>query len=269
MSKPEVEQSIYSDFPNELNKKMKAVSPRKSKKRSSKSEGKPPIAKLSAQQKYENELKRKSGICTVCGVYAKHVKRHARIHDTTNQVQCDYCNKLFSDKHYLVQYHFKIHLNLRPFHCTLCEYKFAGKAQLAKHMQTHAGDKPYKCEICAKTFGHLSSKIYHEKTHMQDRKIICSQCNKCFLTKKCLQRHMRVHTDMADRPFKCDLCDLSYFAPYLLSRHRLKIHQIVSSHQCDICLAMFNDRSMLRSHLRDHGINDITNGPKNGIILNQ
>ena len=42
-----------------------------------------------------------------------------------------------------------VHEGIKPFKCTICDYKFTRKLVLKKHIEyIHEGIKPFKCSIC-------------------------------------------------------------------------------------------------------------------------
>lgn len=121
---------------------------------------------------------------------------------------------------------------------------------------THTGERPHKCNMCRKSFAQIDSLKEHEKCHFQNRKEACPYCDKMFLTKKNLKSHIGIHT--GERPFKCDVCGVGFVASSSLTIHR-RAHKKDNPNldQCTICFRIFDDRVMLRSHMRDHGINEV------------
>lgn len=68
---------------------------------------------LTSDEKKKRKRKGNEGICSTCGKFATNIYTHIRIHDTIQHTfECDYCQKLFTNKYSLLQ-HFRIHFNER------------------------------------------------------------------------------------------------------------------------------------------------------------
>lgn len=68
---------------------------------------------LTPDEKKKRKRKGNEGICSTCGKFATNIYTHTRIHDTTQHTfECDYCQKLFTNKYSLLQ-HFRIHFHER------------------------------------------------------------------------------------------------------------------------------------------------------------
>lgn len=64
--------------------------------------------------------------------------------------------------------------------------------------------------------------IAHVSTHLsvEDRKYQCNICGKKFLRNCYLIIHRRIHEGL--RPFKCDVCSLSFTQKGDMKRHRMR-----------------------------------------------
>ncbi|XP_051899666.1 zinc finger and BTB domain-containing protein 4-like [Pristis pectinata] len=71
-----------------------------------------------------------------------------------------HCGKAFTHKSQRDR-HINMHLNLRPFGCTICSKKFKMKHHLVEHMKIHTGHKPFECHICGKKFMWRDSFLRH------------------------------------------------------------------------------------------------------------
>ncbi|XP_069771681.1 uncharacterized protein [Narcine bancroftii] len=72
-----------------------------------------------------------------------------------------HCGKAFTHKSQRDR-HINMHLNLRPFACTICSKKFKMKHHLVEHMKIHTGLKPFECHICGKKFMWRDSFLRHK-----------------------------------------------------------------------------------------------------------
>ncbi|XP_048375786.1 zinc finger and BTB domain-containing protein 22-like [Stegostoma tigrinum] len=72
-----------------------------------------------------------------------------------------HCGKSFTHKSQRDR-HINMHLNLRPFGCTICNKKFKMKHHLVEHMKIHTGLKPFECHVCSKKFMWRDSFLRHK-----------------------------------------------------------------------------------------------------------
>ncbi|XP_032880598.1 zinc finger E-box-binding homeobox 2 isoform X2 [Amblyraja radiata] len=103
---------------------------------------------------------------------------------------CPYCDRgykrLTSLKEHIKYRHEK---NEDNFACPLCNYTFAYRTQLERHMATH---KPGRDQP-------------HMLTHgAGNRKFKCTECGKAFKYKHHLKEHLRIHS--GEKPYECPNC---------------------------------------------------------------
>ncbi|XP_067865620.1 zinc finger and BTB domain-containing protein 22-like [Heterodontus francisci] len=72
-----------------------------------------------------------------------------------------HCGKTFTHRSQRDR-HINMHLNLRPFGCTICNKKFKMKHHLVEHMKIHTGLKPFECHVCSKKFMWRDSFLRHK-----------------------------------------------------------------------------------------------------------
>lgn len=163
----------------------------------------------------------------------------------------------------------RIHLNLRPFQCRICDHKSFTKDLHNCHMQVHG--MKIECKICHKFVTNLKrhsrnhekeeckicNKIYakdnlknHIKTHGKDDLLICEICGLRQSSRQLLQSHyFKYH------PTKryCDLCPLSFELKNKLARHMEQTHSKLRPFGCKICGHKSYTRSVLKMHMLRHG----------------
>ncbi|XP_077993261.1 zinc finger E-box-binding homeobox 2-like isoform X2 [Glandiceps talaboti] len=121
-------------------------------------------------------------------------------------LSCPYCERVYkratSLKEHIKYRHEK---NANNFACSECNYSFAYKSQLERHMATHMPGRDQICEICNKAFVNIYRLQRHMLTHSTgNRKFKCGECHKAFKYKHHLKEHLRIHS--GEKPYECPTC---------------------------------------------------------------
>ncbi|XP_071788709.1 zinc finger E-box-binding homeobox 2-like isoform X1 [Asterias amurensis] len=121
-------------------------------------------------------------------------------------VDCPYCDRSYkritSLKEHIKYRHEK---TISNFSCPECNYCFAYKSQLERHMATHMPGRNQVCDICNKAFVNIYRLQRHMLTHSSgNRKFKCSECGKAFKYKHHLKEHLRIHS--GEKPYECPIC---------------------------------------------------------------
>ncbi|XP_038058050.1 zinc finger E-box-binding homeobox 1-like isoform X3 [Patiria miniata] len=121
-------------------------------------------------------------------------------------VDCPYCDRSYkritSLKEHIKYRHEK---TISNFSCPECNYCFAYKSQLERHMATHMPGRNQVCDICNKAFVNIYRLQRHMLTHSTgNRKFKCGECGKAFKYKHHLKEHLRIHS--GEKPYECPIC---------------------------------------------------------------
>ncbi|CAH2235224.1 jg10476 [Pararge aegeria aegeria] len=166
---------------------------------------------LFEHKKMEHVLKLQTFItCKVCGrrfSNVKQMKQHRKSHRTKD---CQLCDKLFvSQQHYDVhmQRHavkFNACRNKHVQTCSFCEKPCSNENELSLHVnKVHLQIKPYSCDMCDRQFYTETNLSSHKKLHSLFSKESCAFCCKTFKCRKHLVIHVRKHIVVDELCFLC------------------------------------------------------------------
>ena len=163
--------------------------------------------------------------CRKCYRTSRSLRDHMR-YKHGPPASCDQCGKVFETQMKL-QVHVRYMHSGIMFACTICQKKFKGRQNLARHVPSCTRgvrrrrareDSQFNCEVCHKSFASkealcLHFKRFHKiavrnestafersifsKYHMRRRRRVaarrCSKCSQIFKGSSGLKRHMKVH----------------------------------------------------------------------------
>ena len=125
--------------------------------------------------------------------------------------QCDFCDKAYITKKYLVSHQKKEH-----------EQDLKDK-QWKQRIASKASDNP--CPQCGENFP-LKSILNEHLAQIHDdsaaMKLQCNMCSKYLGSKVMLDNHIRTHT--GEKPFKCDFCPKTFTSSKAMGFHRKEMH---------------------------------------------
>lgn len=78
---------------------------------------------------------------------------------------CSYCGKSVHPSY--LKRHIRLHLEPKPFKCSVCKKTFSHRGNLNQHYRIHTGEKPYTCHVCQKGFAQKSNLQSHIAKHMK------------------------------------------------------------------------------------------------------
>ena len=83
------------------------------------------------------------------------------------------------------------------------------------------GEKPFACTICGKKLKNEKCLNRHLRFHSEENLHECSECDRQFLYISDLKEHRKVHT--GEKPFACTMCDKKFTSSSGLTAH-LRLH---------------------------------------------
>ena len=199
----------------------------------------------------------KSFFCHVCNKSFSRIQNfnvHKRTH-TSERPKCKFCQKTFS-KWFLVKVHERSHTKEKPYLCSTCNKAFPYAASRNRHQLIHQRGE-------AKTRGlgqpvkekDQSNNLDMEQKEQSSNQFLCHVCNKCFVTKKTLAAHARVHLGPHGQ-FLCHTCGNRFNSKQNLESHQRthldKAGKAEKSFICHICSKALSTEKTLRAHLRTH-----------------
>lgn len=193
--------------------------------------------------------------CKVCGrtfTSEDKLRIHGRHH---RNKPCLLCDKTFaSQKHYdshIERHAVKLMLKRkRAQTCSFCEKECSNDNDLSFHVnKVHLQIKPYNCDMCERQFYTENNLKNHKKVHSLPSKETCEFCGNTLKSRKQLVIHVRKHINV--KPFCCQVCGQAFYSAFKATEHMKVYHG--GSFFCRICKSTFVTKSELKEHVnRDH-----------------
>ncbi|XP_045529269.1 zinc finger protein 197-like isoform X1 [Pieris brassicae] len=190
--------------------------------------------------------------CGICGRSFKNMdklKMHSKKHSF---VECPLCNKIFKsqpffEKH-MVRHQRKFNSNRKHIEtCSFCERDYSNENELSLHVnKVHLQIKPYNCDMCEKQFYTELNLRSHKKLHNVKSREECTFCHKTFMCRKSLVIHLRKHIDI--KPHYCPVCSKSFYSESSMKYHMKKLHG--GRYCCRLCKHIVNSNIDLKNHFK-------------------
>uniref|UniRef100_A0A182Q446 C2H2-type domain-containing protein n=1 Tax=Anopheles farauti TaxID=69004 RepID=A0A182Q446_9DIPT len=127
--------------------------------------------------------------------------------------------------------------------CEICSASQESFVDLMGHYQTEHNTRGY-IRCCDKQFFQRYSVLTHIAIHQGT--IRCEICHKSYRNRHTLRLHKaQMHSTDADKPFKCDMCSMSYVREGMLRSHQRTHVQA----ECPICKKTLSNKAAVKVHL--------------------
>lgn len=200
----------------------------------------------------QRATERESFKCEVCDkvlATKRTLIAHRRIHTGDRPHSCHLCPKTFRISIGLRRHIRETHLQIRQYHCDVCDRGFTNQRNVNEHRRLHTEERPYKCETCNKLFKQQASLFIHRRIHQTSFRFRCPHCSMGFNAKTPMNLHIATHT--GDKPHKCDICQRKFRVRYEMNKHKLT-HSDVKPFVCIKCGLRFRQKRYLVKHCRTH-----------------
>ena len=191
----------------------------------------------------------------------KHPKKVVKDLPDDTQIYCTKCNEVFRSTDELTA-HEKECFKGRRYKCTdnSCSKMFSQKSLMHQHYKAVHLNDPFLCSFCQEPFVYKKSLEKHENTQHQTKKVFKYNCKMCpKQTDDCteFQIHMNRHTNV--KPYKCNICESSYFSQSQLTAHLRTSCNALSNDkfECSVCGKKLSTEDHYREHFKGQHVDTV------------
>ncbi|KAG4075650.1 hypothetical protein HA402_003475 [Bradysia odoriphaga] len=170
-----------------------------------------------------------------------HLLHHFTLYHTIGKTsKCILCGK-WNTK---MVWHLNAHLNVKPFHCNMCDAAFRRHETLKKHLLNHSDPnvQMFKCSKCSKVFITRVQLKAHHKGHKQPERSLSEKLDDLIKKKK--------EQPTVNGKYNCDICATQFDKEGQLNVHS-KVHN-QTEWLCHLCGAKLSNKRNLMVHYRLH-----------------
>ncbi|KAG0416296.1 hypothetical protein HPB47_006512 [Ixodes persulcatus] len=204
----------------------------------------------------------KCDICQEKYTTPGNLRKHKKIHDTTQKYKCPQCPKEFTNNNYMLKHIKRVHTRDFKYGCSYCPKRFQEQKRFQQHMVLmHAGEltpddydlmtlvKKLQCGQCSFTTYSTKSFRQHEVTHTGKYPYTCSECSKGFTFRFELAKHVRcIHNAQS---FRCNRCKRTFTAEEVYKVHK-EHHDRGLGMTCPECGNMYETQGHYEQHMQAH-----------------
>ncbi|EDW74375.1 uncharacterized protein Dwil_GK21880 [Drosophila willistoni] len=153
------------------------------------------------------------------------------VHNPENSVICDKCGKTLGSPKYLKRHNEYMHSDEpgekpKPVQCEICGTWLRNKRGLKRHVDSvhEPPSEKHICQICnhrSTNSRSLKRHIYYN--HIAEKKFKCGLCEKSFMRPGELREHTSTHT--GEVLYTCPNCPMTFFCAANRLKHRQRLHR--------------------------------------------
>ncbi|KAJ8705902.1 hypothetical protein PYW07_010679 [Mythimna separata] len=159
--------------------------------------------------------------------YENHIQRHAvklKLLKEKQSQTCSFCEKECANDNELSVHVNKIHLQIKPYSCDMCDRQFYTETNLKNHKKVHSMPSKEKCEFCGKTLRSRRQLVIHVRKHIGAKPFCCQVCGQAFYSAYKVREHMRISHGGR---FCCRICKSIFATKYDLKDHVSRDHNVI------------------------------------------
>ena len=137
--------------------------------------------------------------------------------------------------------------------CKFCYKVFPYPANRKYHEKTEhiPTDETHQCQECSESFGSIFDLNIHQKVHSEiSEGYSCIICKEQKYSELRLKRHLELtHNILANKPFQCEDCTMSFSSEVGLNHHRRKHIKSPKEYSCGLCNKSYTSEISLKRHI--------------------
>lgn len=207
----------------------------------------------------------KSGVveCKICHLTFTNIQEFSQHHKQhTHPYKCDACGRRFLRQANRDDHRCSATDN-SPVNCDTCNKKFSNIRYLQRHSAIHA-ERRHVCERCGRRFNRLDYLHDHvcvddnghrvrvrrtrnsEEVIQGQNAVVCPVCGKNYTSISNLNKHMKTHGEKKE---VCDVCGKQFHLKVLLKEHIKYVHSDTYAVECQHCSKQMKSRNSLYGHI--------------------
>ena len=174
----------------------------------------------------------------------------------SNKLECDFCDKSFSDEDCLSIHIVSLHKSIiegqkTPYFDTSDSTMKSSNGNIDAHPKIDR--EQFQCDLCGKEFTRsFDLKRHASSVHAKKKNYTCDICNKVYIRKSHLTEHVEISHIERKRKFKCHSCERQFSLKISLNFHIKTIHNSNKDYTCGTCSKEFSVKKNLMEHLLIH-----------------
>ena len=177
-------------------------------------------------------------------------------HDEQKEVQCDKCERTFSNELRLKVHYRLQHTLTKTYVCDFCGKSFKAKAGMEEHvLKIHTSSEEKEklkmpcdypeCDYKGITKAALKKHI--DRVHLKIKNHVCPHCSKGFAAIGPMKEHIN-GTHLGLKPIKCPMCDFCTAYTTIANEHKRIVHGN-QRFECPFCNHVARYKNNLQKHI--------------------